>query len=105
MSLYNASDLPIIIGHSEITSFFYFPIPFTIASKKSHKKRKGDRFIFPLFSVFPAHEIPPVFRFSFRFRLQIGGCRSTVLVGSIYGSAPTLPLQWFLLPMSHSYLP
>ena len=63
------------------------------------------KIFFPLFSVFPARKIPPVFRFSFRFRPQIGGCRSTVPVGAIYGSAPILPPLWFLLPMLHSFLP
>ncbi|MEI8174314.1 MAG: hypothetical protein WCH07_12650 [Deltaproteobacteria bacterium] len=38
--------------------------------EKGDMKEKGDRFIFPLFSVFPALEIPPVFRFSLRYRPQ-----------------------------------
>jgi len=52
---------------------------------------KGDRFIFLIFSVFLAPEIPPVFQFSFLSHPRIVNCRSTVPFFSYsFGTIPYL---------------
>ena len=55
------------------------------------KRKRGDRFIFLIFSVFLAPEIPPVFQFSFLSHPHIVNGRSTVPFFSYsFGTIPYL---------------